>query len=992
MTWDLARIASRAKAVRDMVCQARRQWTSRRLADRVMLASLALTLGLLSIFGAAGYFALRQSEMRRAQALLEGAAAGTRYEIERTVSSIEHLISGAAGQALVSNALSDARHGDDLVYPFLRDTLRGHPEVASIALINYRGDVVSAFGNPFSPGVSMANLASSVSASAAPQTQFLTTERGVRMVLAFPVIYLPTGNIEGAIVAEVITDTLLPERPKIAPMTISVKLLAGSGLPIAARGESLDGDTLRVEMPIAYEHQPAGQAPMRLITETPRAEAFATLQQLQLLYTAMVLVAIASSVYFSRQLGSRIANPIVALRNAAHAATEQGHAALQGVPVFGEGEVGDLAQSFNDMCRALQEAHAELEQRVDLRTRELREARERINDIFDSVAEVVYSTTPDFSVMHFVSAAAETVLGLAPSRLTTEPGLWLSIVHPEDRATVEEAHRTGLSQESGETEYRIVQPNGDLSWVRERFTVQRDADTGQITRVNGTVIDITNAVQAEQAKRRAEEVLRTLHRAIQSSSSGVIISDSLQPDNPVIMVNPAFERITGYRQDEVIGKNCRFLQGPDTSGAEIDKLKRALAEQRDCKMILKNYRKDGSPFWNELSIAPVEDGSGRITQFVGIMNEITPLVDYQNQIIEWGERLDAIFTLSPDGFVSLDDQNKINFANPAIERMTGIPGETLLGLDVASFDRTLRALSDPSYPFPTLVAEPTPEEDAQERLLYLIKPEPQILKRIARRAHRGKVSTIIYFHDVTREMEVDRLKSEFLSTAAHELRTPMASVMGFSELLLNREFPREVQLEYLEIINRQSKRLTTLLNDLLDLARIEARRRGALIMGRHRLDEIVRDAVAGLMMPGDTRMVEIKFKGPLPVVEADAAKIQQALTNLLSNAYKYSPQGGTITLESCERTLRGKREIGICIRDQGMGMTSAQLSRAFERFFRADDTGAIPGTGLGLSLVKEIVETHGGEVQLESEFGKGTTATLWLPLPDAESKPAALPA
>ena len=992
MSWDLARIASRGKMLRDWLCEARRKRTSRRLADQIVLASLALTLGLLSIFGAAGYVALRQSEMRRTQALLESAAGGTRYEIERTLSGIENLIAGAAGQALVSNALSDARHGDDLVYPFLRDTVRAHPEVASIALINYRGDVVSAFGNPFSPGVSMANLASSVSASASAQTQFLTTERGARMVRAYPVVYLPTGNIEGAIVAEVITEKLLPGQLKIAPMAISVKLLAGSGLPIAARGAGLDGDTLRVEMPITSEHQPAGQAPMRLITETPRGEAFATLQQLQRIYAAMVLVAIATSVYFSRQLGSRIANPIVALRNAAHAATEQGHAALQGVPVFGEGEVGDLAQSFNDMCRALQEAHAELEQRVDLRTRELREARERIKNIFDSVAEVIYSTGPDFSVMQFVSAAAQAVLGLAPSRLTSEPGLWLSIIHPDDRAAVEESHRAGLSDDGAETDYRIVRPDGGLSWVRERFTVQRDADTGQIMRINGTVIDITAAVQADQARRRAEEVLRTLHRAIQSSSSGVIISDSLQPDNPVIMVNPAFERITGYRQDEVIGKNCRFLQGPDTSGAEIDKLKRAIAEQRECKVILKNYRKDGIAFWNELSIAPVEDGSGRITQFVGIMNEITTLVNYQNQIIEWGERLDAIFTLSPDGFVSLDDQHKINFANPAIERMTGIPGETLLGMEAANFDRTLRALAHPSHAYPALDTERPIDDDSEEDLLYLTKPEPKILKRIARRAHRGKVSTIIYFHDVTREMEVDRLKSEFLSTAAHELRTPMASVMGFSELLLNREFPRGVQLEYLEIINRQSKRLTSLLNDLLDLARIEARRRGALIMGHHRLDEIVRDAVAALMMPGDTRAVEIKFKSPLPVVEADAAKIQQALTNLLSNAYKYSPHGGTITVESCERTVRSKREIGICIRDRGMGMTSVQLSRAFERFFRADDTGAIPGTGLGLSLVKEIVETHGGEVQMESEFGKGTTATLWLPLPESDVQPTALPA
>ena len=139
------------------------------------------------------------------------------------------------------------------------------------------------------------------------------------------------------------------------------------------------------------------------------------------------------------------------------------------------------------------------------------------------------------------------------------------------------------------------------------------------------------------------------------------------------------------------------------------------------------------------------------------------------------------------------------------------------------------------------------------------------------------------------------------------------------------------------------------------------------------------------MIPGDTRKVRLNIKDPLPVVQVDAAKIQQALTNLLSNAYKYSPGGGDITLSAERRTRDGTQEIGLLVTDQGIGMTEPQLARAFERFYRADESGSIPGTGLGLALVKEIIETHGGQVELRSQPGKGTTASLWLPLPEETS-------
>jgi signal transduction histidine kinase len=115
-------------------------------------------------------------------------------------------------------------------------------------------------------------------------------------------------------------------------------------------------------------------------------------------------------------------------------------------------------------------------------------------------------------------------------------------------------------------------------------------------------------------------------------------------------------------------------------------------------------------------------------------------------------------------------------------------------------------------------------------------------------------------------------------------------------------------------------------------------------------------------------------------VAADAGQLGQALTNVLNNAYKYSPGGGEIRLSLENRVQHGVRQVGIRVRDQGIGMTPAQQARVFERFYRADPSGPIPGTGLGMSLVKEIVELHDGQVEIDSEPGAGTTVTLWLPV------------
>ncbi len=237
----------------------------------------------------------------------------------------------------------------------------------------------------------------------------------------------------------------------------------------------------------------------------------------------------------------------------------------------------------------------------------------------------------------------------------------------------------------------------------------------------------------------------------------------------------------------------------------------------------------------------------------------------------------------------------------------------------------------------------------------------------------------VYLRDVTQAHDIDRMKSDFLSAAAHELRTPLASIYGFAELMLVRQLAPEKQTELLGTIHRQAKSLIDLINELLDLSRIEARQGKDLNMVPCVLAGLVESTIGGLHYKAERHRLFCELRHGEFTVIADPDKTRQALLNVLSNAVKYSPKGGAITICTVLRGVGGQPQVGLQVRDEGMGMDEAQCQRAFERFYRAHPLGDIPGTGLGLSLVQEIMELQGGEATLTSSPGAGTTVTLWLP-------------
>lgn len=384
---------------------------------------------------------------------------------------------------------------------------------------------------------------------------------------------------------------------------------------------------------------------------------------------------------------------------------------------------------------------------------------------------------------------------------------------------------------------------------------------------------------------------------------------------------------------------------------------------------------------------------------------IGKLVTDERTIRDRTEQLDAIFALSPDGFVSFDAACCVNHVNTAFLRMTGLAANEVMGLDEDAFSARLAASCAPGTPFGGVAtmrrvleretAEKTTADAGNagtgkarqsRQLIELTTAGKRVIELKLRLADAATVSQILYLRDVTHEIEVDRMKSEFLSHAAHELRTPMTSIFGFTELLIAQEFDAETRKELLATIHQQTQWLVNIVNELLDLARIEARRGQDFHIEAVALEPLVNEVLASMQIIPERWPVAVSIPDALPPARADKAKLRQALTNVLGNAIKYSPNGGAIDVCCVMRISDdgdGKTLVGISITDHGIGMTPEEAARVGERFYRADTSGNIPGSGLGVTIVKEIVEILGGFFTVTSQPDQGSTFTLWLPAGNA---------
>lgn len=346
------------------------------------------------------------------------------------------------------------------------------------------------------------------------------------------------------------------------------------------------------------------------------------------------------------------------------------------------------------------------------------------------------------------------------------------------------------------------------------------------------------------------------------------------------------------------------------------------------------------------------------------------------------DRMDMILRSMADGLLVTDMHNRIMLMNRNAEAMLGITLHDTAGTQLGQalhhtpFRRHLEErVAQTRTGQPGEFEFSTPDAEGRgER--YLRATSSQV-----RDGSRTPTGVVTVLHDITRERELEIMKSEFITMAAHELRTPLTTIRGFSEVLISRrDISEEERQRFLEHMSLGAQTLESIVDDLLDLSRMESGR--GFTLNRKPLDivEATRTLADIWRIRCETRNTGHTFAFSATreqaIALADKDKYAQLLENIISNAVKYSPSGGeiTITVESDDAIIL------VTVTDHGLGMSKEQQERAFDKFFRAhNEDGGIQGTGLGLPIVRHLVQAHGGEVWLESKPGTGTQVSFTLP-------------
>jgi PAS domain S-box-containing protein len=517
---------------------------------------------------------------------------------------------------------------------------------------------------------------------------------------------------------------------------------------------------------------------------------------------------------------------------------------------------------------------------------------------------------------------------------------------------------------------------------------------GFLQQVQAHTLDEQEAIRGAllTQRRRAEEALRASEERFRAvfaeAASGIGLADL---EGRIVEINRAWEEMLGYDRGEMVGMRITDVLHPDEVPAAWAMYGEMMAGRRRLyRAEQRHLRKDGQVVWCDLTVSIVHDAAGRPQFAVGMAVNVTQrkqaeaVVAEQYRLAETAQGemrgiLDAtgeaMLLVAPDDRVLTTNQRFTEFFLLSEDLARGRPLTDLRAEFARIFDHAT-------------VLEPLDEQRADPdarftRDVAQVWPVRRTLELFSTPVVAGggrRLGRLYSFRDVTREREVDRMKSEFVSLVSHELRTPLTSIKGYVDLLLAGDVGEvsAEQREFLGIVRHNSERLVALIEDLLDIARMEEGqielRHSAMDIGR-----VIREVAASLRPQVARKGQRLVLRTPkgLPAVWGDTERVTQILTNLLSNAYKYTPTGGRITVAA---TLAGDG-VQIAVRDTGIGLSPDEVAQLFTRFFRAKHRTVqeAGGTGLGLAITRSLVAAHGGQITVQSSPGQGSTFSVTLP-------------
>ena len=384
-------------------------------------------------------------------------------------------------------------------------------------------------------------------------------------------------------------------------------------------------------------------------------------------------------------------------------------------------------------------------------------------------------------------------------------------------------------------------------------------------------------------------------------------------------------------------------------------------------------------------IGPIIENIHLVTRLKDYAGELEGRVEERTaELYDAKERVEAILANVGDGVIVTDLNGCILTSNSAFERLSGYSAEELIGSSMFELflDENNVLQNSPLY---------SPEIRSQVWSGELVgrrknSSRYDVKLNIAPVSDRlGQVvSYVCSLSDITRQKELDRMKDMLIYDVSHELRTPITSIRLYSELL--KSAPPERQDRFLSVIMEQSALLTRLVEDILDLSRLTVSKSRKVAFEDANLNVLVEQAYMAHIPVAEDAGIRLIFEPELelPLIRAEQSQIARMVTNLVSNAIRYTPQGYVLLQTYCKND-----KVCLIVQDTGVGIEPQDLPHVFERFYRGRNVrqSGIPGTGLGLAIVKEIVNLHDGKIEIESSVGKGTTFHIWLPLITPEPAP-----
>ncbi len=544
------------------------------------------------------------------------------------------------------------------------------------------------------------------------------------------------------------------------------------------------------------------------------------------------------------------------------------------------------------------------------------------------------------------------------------------IIHPEHRELIKDR---GIRREQGEWilpryEFKILTRDQVTKWIDFSAGI---IELGGKNGIIGSALDITE-------RKKIEENLQNLSQALKQSPSSVIITDT----NGIIeFVNPKFTQVTGYEAMEVIGKKPNILKSGEMSQPFYRELWETISSGKEWHGEFHNRKKSGELFWEYASISPVRDSNKEIRHYIAVKEDITERKRMEQALRISEEKNRALLNAIPDMIFLLTREGII--------------------LDYKAENVSDLYLSPPQF-LGSNIINVLPGEVSQQTAMFIQKSfktkqiqvfEYQLLVNQilqdyeARLVVCGENEIVAIIRNITDRKKIDRMKNEFISMVSHELRTPLTSIMGTLGLLvggvsLKLEGPAK---ELVEVAYRNSERLENLINDILDIEKIES---GKMVfhMKSVQLNALLKQAVE-INHPLEDKF-NIRFEIISTVdkdwVYADPERLIQVLTNLMSNAAKFSPPQDIVQLTLEEKDYYYR----ISVIDHGSGIPKAFRKHIFEKFAQADssDSRKQGGTGLGLSICKSIIEKMGGKIGFKAQYDQKTTFFFDLPKWDEKCK------